>query len=125
MKNSKSYIKFLKHTLLLLVVMFALAPCSVKESGATVFNIDYQRPLNKSKALVFQDNSCENLEFNLIETVKTQDDFELNVLATKTNNTVLLAPNFQVVFQKNYYKNYSESSLPLYILYSQLKLDIA
>ena len=125
MINTRKHIRFIKNTLLLIVVLFSLTPCSVKESSSFVFNLEYQRPLNKTRALVSQDKTCESSVFNQLETVKTQELLELNVLATTLSSNPLLVTDIKKRYLKNNYEKPSNHSRPLYILYNRLKLDIA
>lgn len=125
MKNTKSHNKFFRNTLLLLLVLFSLTPCSVKESGALAFGVEYQRPFNKTRAFVSHIDSCDNLVFNQVDSVKTQDLFELDFLANTPNNTFLFLSDINDGYLKTKSKKSSDLGQPLYILYSRLKLDIA
>jgi len=125
MKNPKSHIKFLRNTLLLLVVLFSLTPCSVKESHFLVLNVEYQRPLNKTRALFSQEDSCESLVFHQVETVKTQVDFDVNLLVLAAIHPPLILADSKEGNLAKQSKKSSNLGRPLYILYSRLKLDMA
>ncbi|GGG45197.1 hypothetical protein [Bizionia arctica] len=125
MKKTKSHFKFLRNTLLLLVVLFSLTPCSVKESGAKAFDIEYQRPLNKTRAVITQLDSCENLIFNQAETVQTQkvSVFTLPVISTVEPPLILTDSEESNLIKQS--KKPLDLSLPLYILYKRFKMDLA
>lgn len=125
MKKTNPHIEFIRNTILILVVLFALTPCSVKEAGSVALNIEYQRPFNKTRVAISQENSCENLVFTQVEMVKNQELQALDIVVNTSNNPVLFlfdSKEGSIIKQS---KKSSDLGRPLYILYSRLKLDIA
>ncbi|MCX7547408.1 hypothetical protein OS188_05505 [Xanthomarina sp. F1114] len=125
MKNTNPHIKFLRNSIILLVVLFSLTPCSVKESGSVLFNFEYQRPLNKTRVSFSQENSCNSLIFNQVETVQTQKTVDLDLRTVSISNPFLFSTVFGEVNQIKSSNASPDIGRPLYILYSRLKLDLA
>lgn len=104
-------------------ILFALSPCIVKEALLEMANVEYSKPLNKSKTTT-QVNSCQYFQnaSRQISTIK-------NANISKQTAPVCFSDNlyFFVSSDKTgkYSKNTSGNSPPKYILYKCLKLDIA
>lgn len=122
MLEVKSHIKALKHILLVWLVLFSLAPCSVKE----VFNgvlYSSQKPLNKTKTALIE-AGCE---------ISPRAYREKSVSQSEAGRTVIpmlffgakKAESRPAVFFEGFSGIYSGNSPPKYILYKRLKVDAA
>lgn len=128
MRNISSHINYTKGVILMLMALFALTPCSVKESAYQLVNVEYQRPLNQTKSTQVNNSSCEvsEMEDGLIVTATQSNaanlllDIEPGVISTLTP---LLSTQ---VFTYEYLSSQPSTSFaPLYILYSRLKIALA
>lgn len=128
MRNISSHINYTKGVILMLMALFALTPCSVKESAYQLVNVEYQRPLNQTKSTQVNNSSCEvsEMEDGLIVTTTQSNtanlllDIEPGVISTLTP---LLSTQ---VFTYEYLSSQPSTSFaPLYILYSRLKIALA
>lgn len=124
MPKTTRHIKNTKHILTLCFALFALSSCIVKETVLGAVNLNYAKPLNKSKTTT-QVNSCEysQNEHQHISTVK-------KVKISKKTQPVCFSDNLYFLKRPDkayhkYSKNTSGSSPPKYILYKRLKLDVA
>ena len=124
MPRTKSHIRNVKHILLMWFVLFSLSPCTVKEIVFNSVNVDYAKPLNKSKTAA-QTSSCQ-YSSNDSRPISIAEKSNLNKQTEPVdfyNN-----PHFEVRSTKvhnNYSKTSSGNSPPKYILYKRLKIDIA
>ena len=123
MSKIKANIKNLKSILLMLMVLFILAPCSVK---ATVINTDhfaYETPLNLTKTTL-QFNQCQSL--TTVEHSKTSFEIAKSIVYHPALNSVQLAFLNQKV--KQVVSNDSEivksNTPPKYILFKRLKVAL-
>ena len=128
MRNISSHINYTKGVILMLMALFALTPCSVKESAYQLVNVEYQRPLNQTKSTQVNNSSCEvsEMEDGLTVTATQSNtanlllDIEPEVISTLTP---LLSTQ---VFTYEYLSSQPSASFaPLYILYSRLKIALA
>lgn len=116
--NLKNY----TYILWMWLVLFSLTPCTIKEIFFHAVDLDYAKPLNKSKTST---NSCS---YSQIENRQN-----LGLKSSKIINRII-----PFCFSKNLnfalcstkiFKDYSRISLgnspPKYILYKRLKIDIA
>lgn len=123
MARIQQYTQWIKHTFLVLLALFSLASCSVKEPVFRAIGADYQRPLNKTKTLLKVEHNCNfsqddyrhNTTFQLPDNnpAGTNREFEGNIKASR----VQLVPERQQ-------KVTSDKNTRLYILYKRLKFDI-
>ena len=123
MARIQQYTQWIKHTFLVLLALFSLASCSVKEPVFRAIGADYQRPLNKTKTLLKVEHNCNfsqddyrhNTTFQLPDNslAATNNDFERNP------ETLLI--EIVTEFQQ---KVTSDKNTRLYILYKRLKFDI-
>lgn len=117
-------IKILQRIIAMFVVIFALTPCSIKGSLFTSLDIAFERPLNKTKSTQKPNTLCKSEVFSY-------NRAESNTTETATNipeeavTTPVIAPSFKNVALKQYAKQTSGNSPPLYILYKRLKFDLA
>ena len=128
MRNISSHINYTKGVILMLMALFALTPCSVKESAYQLINVEYQRPLNQTKSTQVNNSSCEVSEMEdglIVATTQSNAanlllDIEPGVISTLTP---LLSTQ---VFTYEYLSSQPSTSFaPLYILYSRLKIALA
>lgn len=123
MARIQQYTQWIKHTFLVLLALFSLASCSVKEPVFRAIGADYQRPLNKTKTLLKVEHNCnfsqddyrQNTTFQFPDNnpAGTSREFEGNIKASR----VQLVPELQQ-------KVTSDKNTRLYILYKRLKFDI-
>lgn len=126
MKNKRTYTQKMRLVLILLAVVFALAPCSVKSSLFSAFDIEYFQTLNKNQTAQTGTSYCEVQEssVNQLENSVTKLSKQIAVLPISIpQNQILLATalhntsiNVNVL---------AVNKPPLYILYKQLKSDLA
>lgn len=124
MPKITTYIKITKNTLWMCVVLFALSPCIVKESLLGSLNIEYVKPLNKSKTTT-KASSCQYSQ--------SENQYITAVKQTKTNKQIVTFnfldnQHFKISSIKlfvQYSKTFFGKSPPKYILYKCLKLDVA
>ncbi len=129
MQGTKKHIQFFRNNLFLIVLLFALSPCSVKEVLHQQFNVDYNQPLNKTKTTVNQQSNC-SVGSDVISGQKQ---------ASKKVSKINFLPDFEKkTFQNNAYSLARKSSEiqasqihlahlfpPKYILFKRLKIVIA
>ena len=126
MKSKRTYPKKMRLVVILLAVVFALAPCSVKSSLFSVFDIEYFQTLNKNQTTQTGTSYCEIQESNVNQSENSVQKHKkqiplLPVLVSQ--NQILLAT---ALHKKYIYVNVSAvNTPPLYILYKRLKSDLA
>lgn len=109
----------------MLVVLFSLSPCAVKESVYHVFGTEYQRPINKTKTTQSFQNTCQAQVFSTSTAVKISkiSDFDLFRLA------ILSFQQLIPIDQSGNPQKRSEISVQhsplLFILYKRLKIGLA
>ncbi|AYN04193.1 hypothetical protein EAG11_08305 [Flavobacterium sp. 140616W15] len=118
MKSKRTYPKKMRLVVILLAVVFALAPCSVKSSLFSVFDIEYFQTLNKNQTTPTGVSYCEvqessvNQSENSIEKLKKQ----IPVLPISiSQNQILLAT---ALHKKHIYVNVATVNTPLCIFYT-------
>lgn len=124
MTNVKSHIRQLERTVLIWMILFALAPCAVKAVFTDFIQVDYQQPLNKSKTT----SSVNNCQYPSVFSEKASVT-QKNINGSKIEPFQFLRNkkfiSGAVKLYKDYPKNYSGNSPPKYILFKRLKIDIA
>lgn len=111
----------MKQLMLFFVLIFVLSPCTVKQNLFSFINVEYSKPLNKTKTT--QVNSCVSTTFNSKE----------NSLSNETDKR-LLGKLFDYSFSlcvgeksENRIKSFPVSILsnqpPYYILFNQMKIS--
>jgi len=122
MLKTDNHIKNARHILLMCFVWFALSPCIVKNVLFSAANMEYTQPLNKTKTPA---NSCQY----------AQNDIQQVSVAKRTNSNKPIKPvnvsanRYYIAHSAKIPGNYSgtfpDNGPPKYILYKQLKLDLA
>lgn len=116
--NFKNY----THILSLWLVLFSLTPCSIKEVLFHAVDLEYAKPLNKSKI------SKIGCSYSQIENKQTSGTKKSKINSRITPFSFSTNLNFALCSTKTF-KDYSRISLgnspPKYILYKRLKIDIA
>lgn len=110
---------------ILLTVVFALAPCSVKSSLFSVFDIEYFQTLNKNQTAQTGTSSCEIQESSVNQSENSVQKHKKQIPllpVVVSQNQILLAT---ALHKKYIYVNVSAvNTPPLYILYKRLKSDL-
>lgn len=122
MKKTKAHIIKSKRVVLVWLVLFSLAPCTIKEVLFQSVNIAYSKPLNKSQTTsnACQFTSRENYRFSFAKYsgqckhVEPNDFLDRLRFADQTVKPLLA-----------HAKTFSGTSPPKYILYKRLKIDAA
>jgi len=123
MARIQQYTQWVKHTFLMLLALFALASCSVKEPVFRAIGADYQRPLNKTKTLLKVEHNCNF----------SQDDYHhKTTLQLPDNNLSGTSNKFEINVENALVelvtelpqKTTSDKNTRLYILYKRLKFDM-
>ncbi|MFC5195753.1 hypothetical protein ACFPH8_10465 [Bizionia hallyeonensis] len=123
MMKKNPYPNTLSGIFLMLAMLFALSPCSAKETFLGTMDIDFQRPAHKTIASHVYE-ICQLTTVDGFEVVKTTELQTLKLIATKPSiNVADLSLYVQPRIGINYRKKTSGLSPPLYILYQCLKLD--
>jgi hypothetical protein len=123
MSHLTKHITTTKHLLWVCVVVFAFSTCAVKEVFYGFVNLEYSKPLNKSKTTL-NGSSCQYTQVNTTETSIVQQseiarEFDCNGVAQK--------PTFDIrskQLSSADLLHFSGNSPPKYILYKRLKLDV-
>lgn len=113
----------LRHSILLLLVLFALLPCSIKKTSMEIVQVEFVKKGNKTVAKS-SSVSCAISDFTLT------DDFQVSKIVLS------FVPLSSLYFFKEYSHSHSLTSLentryflssypPIYLLYQQLKLGFA
>lgn len=123
MKNNP-YPNKLSGIFLMLAMLFALSPCSAKETFLGTMEIDFQRPAHKTKASNVYE-ICQRTTVDGFQVVKTTKLQTVKLIATKpARHFVNVSFDVQPQISRNDSKKTSGFSPPLYILYQCLKLDM-
>ncbi|WP_163326031.1 hypothetical protein [Draconibacterium mangrovi] len=123
MDRIQQYFRWLKQALLVVIALFSLASCSVKEPLFKAIGAEYQRPLNKTKTTPNFDHHCQTSpdDFRISSNFHNSDQ---NLLGTAVERDELL-------LQSTSFSEYSflqpeivAENTRLYILYKRLKFDM-
>ncbi|SMC75714.1 hypothetical protein [Pedobacter africanus] len=118
-----SHIRKYKRIAILWLIVFSLAPCTVKEAWLSTFDIDYSKPLNQSRTTVGQQCQFTNAEQNTVSLVKkVRFNREPAFSDSLVKNDLVTAA--EAIDTRNL-DSFSGNSPPKYILYKRLKLDVA
>lgn len=113
-----------KHILSVCVILFALIPCTIKEALLGSLNVEYAKPLNKSKTTTTTKlchySQNENQQISITKETKINQELQLIDFSAKPNFVISSAK----IYAK-YSKTFSGNSPPKYILYKRLKVNIA
>lgn len=124
MKKVASYLSSTRSILIMLVVLFSLSPCTVKESIYQIIGTEYQRPVNKTKATQSFQNTCQSSVFSVSQKVKVTklSDFDLFRLAFQYLKPIMPAYKTETwPGRKEVWADYNE---PLFILYKRFKIGL-
>ena len=128
MQGTKKYIQFFRNNLFLIVLLFALSPCSVKEVLHQQFDVAYNQPLNKTKTTLNQQSNCSvGSDFISEQKQESKKQTESNFLPdfekkTFQNNTYSLARKSSEI--QAFQIDLAHLFPPKYILFKRLKIDI-
>ncbi|WP_437919738.1 hypothetical protein [Sphingobacterium sp. LRF_L2] len=117
----------IKNFLLLIVLLFALAPCAVKEALHTPFDIEYTQPLNKTKTTVSNSTNCSStadfISASKSRKIKIFPDFHPCFVAFdfQKNNFGLVEKKVVSIGNQ---PNYVNRLPPKYILFKRLKIAV-
>lgn len=123
MDRIQQYFRWLKHALLVVIALFSLASCSVKEPLFKAIGAEYQRPLNKTKTTPNFENHCQT----------SPDDFQISSNSYNSDHNLLGAAveHNELLLQPTAISGYSflqpeivAENTRLYILYKRLKFDM-
>lgn len=125
MKTVKKQTQFIKSTMIALLVLFSLTPCTVKAFALDLVDVTYERPINPSKTTV-QESQCDSFELQEVNTVELNE----NQLSDVTNFPVKSIDNVysSTLTRAKYSYNSQKISSdlpPKYILFKRLKLALA
>lgn len=123
MSHLTKHIITTKHLLWVCFMVFAFSTCAVKDVFYSFINLEYSKPLNKSKTSL-NGSSCQYTQVNTTETSIVQQseiarEFDCNEVAQK--------PTFDIrskQLSSADLLHFSGNSPPKYILYKRLKLDV-
>lgn len=109
----------------MLVVLFSLSPCTVKESVYHVFGTEYQRPINKTKTTQSFQSTCQAQVFSTSTAHKISkiSDFDLFRIAIQSFQQLIPIDQSGNPQKRNELS--VEYSPHLFILYKRLKLGLA
>ena len=124
MLKDKNYITNARNILLMLVALFSLSPCIVKEalfSIVNIENINNAKSLNQSKTTI-QSTCLYSIVEHQNSTVKQSEinkQFE-PIALFNTQNFVFFTAKYNGKYPNIFYSN----NPPKYILFKRLKIDI-
>lgn len=119
----------IKNILMVFLIMFSLAPCSVKEVALNTVDVEFIKPSSRSFSLS-QKTDCKVLsaiENSALSNTKVSSKNNSNTVLIATNSAVILIPTtttdeaISTSFSQAILTNYSAK----YILYKRLKLGMA
>ena len=115
-------ITLIKRFLVLVVLMFGLMPCTVKEAVLDSVGIEFNRSFNLSRTTI-QNNQCQSLSATEASAYSVSYANEVEVLPVATSEK--LEALVVIETANGVCKTASGNSPPYYILYKKLKLDMA
>lgn len=125
MKIIKTQREFVKSTLIALLVLFSLTPCTVKAFALDLVDAPYERPINPSKTTV-EENQCDSFEVLGVNTIELNGGqlFDLTIFPLKTIDKIYSST---IAIEHDCYNSRKISSdlPPKYILFKRLKLALA
>jgi hypothetical protein len=129
MYQKQQHSHFIKSILVMLLIMFSLAPCSVKEVALNSVDVEFIKPSGRSFSLS-QNTDCKVLsaiENSALSNTKVSYKNDPTAVLIATNSTAILIPTTTIgeeisnSFSQAILTNYSAK----YILYKRLKLGMA
>ncbi|HKL72284.1 MAG TPA: hypothetical protein VJ855_06465 [Marinilabiliaceae bacterium] len=127
MKNISSHINYTKSVIAMLMVLFALTPCTVKESAYQLVDVEYQRPLNQTKSAHVSSSSCELSEMEdafIVSSEQSQVVGSSSGLRSSSFLHLTTSVEIQDFLPEYLNKQPEDSFSPFYILYSRLKIAL-
>lgn len=125
MLSTRTYINFYKTIVVILLLAYSLSPCSVKRDVLSVFDIQHLSTLNKTKTTVSSIANCVfvHQNFSSKTSVSKVDFGSKDFFSFKFNST----SNFPgVTIYQNKYSGATIGNIPpKYILFKQLRLNVA
>nr|WP_319510605.1 hypothetical protein [uncultured Draconibacterium sp.] len=123
MAHIQQYIRWVKQALLVVVALFSLASCSVKEPLFRAIGAEYQRPLNKTKATPNFEHHCHTSpdDFRISSNVHNSDYKLLGTAIEQAELFLLPTTTTEYSFQQT---EIVAENTRLYILYKRLKFDM-
>ena len=123
MDRIQQYIRWVKQALLVVVALFSLASCSVKEPLFKAIGAEYQRPLNKTKTTPNFENHCQTSPDDFRISSNAQN-FDPNLLGTAVECDELLLQSTSISGYSFEQPEIVAENTRLYILYKRLKFDM-
>ena len=122
MQQIVRYIKQYKHMALLWLVVFSMAPCTVKEGWSSVAGLDYSKPLNRSQTTAsMQQCPPAGLSESKQIAPRYQVSEKFPSFSPHANNYPRASSKKRISIDPGYYPG---SGPPPYILYKRLKLGM-
>ncbi|WP_167614097.1 hypothetical protein [Maribellus sediminis] len=123
MVRKQAYFRWVKHLTLVLLALFSLASCSVKEPVFRAIGVDYLKPLNKTKVSQNFEHNCNTSPDDYLQSGTVQHPDNKLLAATNMVNDVAepAVSGFEPVFSGELV---SSKNIPFYILYKRLKFDM-
>lgn len=109
----------------MLAVLFSLSPCTVKESVYQVFDVEFQRPVNKTLSLQAQSDTCHTQVFSEAAISQVGHTSHFDMFLIPAQRFVIYFTYFQDGVSQVFNRVFADSSPPKYILYKQLRLGLA
>lgn len=114
-----------KSILAMLVILFALAPCSLKESLYTLVDVELGKPLNKSRATIFQADSCTSFVHASSQNHKDiKSPQKLLPLSYSGLDSGVVCQPVSGNLNGSHWSNFTHGNPPKYILFRQLKINM-
>jgi hypothetical protein len=125
LSKSKIYKGIPSTTAFLLVVLFLMSPCAIRNSVEDALGLQIQKTLNANKVTLQQDNSCSinSISLDVSKVEKALKQFK--VLSVQTYNFAFYFPVFErLTVQIQIYNLLEIKTIPLYILFKKWKYFI-
>ena len=127
--NLQKQWKIYKAILYIMVVIFSLSPCRVKETLLQVFDIPYHAPSNKMRTTLQQQYNCNN---SIAQTTQllakgiviSKDYNKVKECSISSLSYVTFAENLELNQLKKAPEIQAKRGPPKYILFQQLKVDL-
>lgn len=124
MSSHKAHTGFYKATIILLLLVFSLSPCSVKREVLNIFDIQYIETLNKVKTTVTSTSNCDASFQNSSSTQISKADLKAKKVDFSFSLNLYFKKNKEGKVLSSYSKTTTGNSPPKYILFKRLKLDL-
>ncbi|KJF41840.1 hypothetical protein [Draconibacterium sediminis] len=123
MERIQQYFRWVKHALLVVIALFSLASCSVKEPLFKTIGAEYQRPLNKTKTTPNFEHHCHTSpdDYRISSNFQNSDH---KLFGTAVERAELLLPSTATAEYSFPQPEIVAENTRLYILYKRLKFDM-